>query len=115
LAGPGPRDHGAVHHRVIHLHLDAPAKPAPGAGCNGCGVCCGSEPCPVGVLVSRRTQGACAALVWRDEAGAYRCGLVEQPAAHLPRALAWAAPLLGRLARRLIAAGIGCDCSLEIA
>lgn len=102
-----------MRHQVIHLHLDAPAKPAPGAACNGCGVCCASEPCPVGVLVSRRRRGACAALVWRDGAQAYRCGLVEQPAAHLPRALAWTAPLLRRLARRLIAAGIGCDCSLE--
>lgn len=104
-----------VRHQVIHLHPDAPTKPSPGAACNGCGVCCASEPCPVGALVSRRLQGACAALVWGDGAQAYRCGLVEQPAAHLPRALAWTAPLLRRLARRLIAAGIGCDCSLETA
>ena len=107
------RDDPAVRHQVIHLHPEAPAKPAPGAACNGCGVCCASEPCPVGVLVSRRTQGACAALVWGDGVQAYRCGLVEQPATHLPRPLAFAAPLLRRLARRMIAAGIGCDCSLE--
>ena len=104
-----------MRHTVIHLHADAPPKPAPGRPCNGCGVCCASEPCPIGTLVSRRLRGACTALVWRDGARAYRCGLVEQPAAHLPRALAWLAPLLRRLARRLIAAGIGCDCSLEMA
>lgn len=105
--------HPVIH--LIHLHADAPPKPAPGAACNGCGVCCASEPCPVGVLVSGRTQGACAALVWCDGARAYRCGLVEQPKAHLPRLLRWAAPLLRRLARRMIAAGIGCDCSFEAA
>jgi hypothetical protein len=108
-----PGDDAVVRHQVILLHPDAPAKPAPGAACNGCGLCCAAEPCPIGVLVSRRTRGACAALVWRGEAGAYRCGLVEQPAAHLPPRLAWAAPLLRRLARRFIAAGIGCDCSFE--
>lgn len=102
-----------VRAQVIHLHSDAPPKPAAGAACNGCGVCCAAEPCPIGMLVSRRRQGACAALAWGEAAGRYRCGLVEQPAAHLPRALAALAPLVRRLARRLIAAGAGCDCSFE--
>jgi len=38
---------------VILIHPEAPAKPPLGAPCNGCGVCCLAEPCPVGVLVSR--------------------------------------------------------------
>lgn len=54
-------------HTVIHLRVAAPAKPPPGAPCNGCGVCCTAAPCPVGMLVSGRTRGACAALRWEGE------------------------------------------------
>ncbi len=110
-----------MHRVIIHLHPEAPQKPPEGAPCNGCGVCCASEPCPLGILASRRRQGACAALVWSDEgqggpasAGRYRCGLVGQPERVLPRALAPAAAVVARLARRLIASGQGCDCSAVV-
>ena len=66
------------------------------------------------LLASRRVSGPCAALVWSDDPSLYRCGLIAQPAVHLPRALAWAGPLLARLARRYIAAGVGCDCNLAV-
>lgn len=98
-----------MHPHVIELHVDAPPKPAVGMGCNGCGVCCASEPCPLGRLVTRRREGRCAALAWNERTRRYRCGMVESPAAHLPRALRGLAPLLGRLARRWIASGTGCD------
>lgn len=106
--------------RVIQLHLQSPPKPAAGAACNGCGVCCAAEPCPVGMLVSRRRHGACTALVWQDDepatagaapglrTGRYRCGLL------VSRAPTLAGRLADRLARRLIAAGQGCDCDLEV-
>lgn len=107
--------------RTIHIHAEAPAKPAWGAACNGCGVCCLAEPCPVGVLLSARRSGACDALVWDDEASIYRCGAVSHPqptiARALPRGAQWLAGplavLLRRTARRWIAAGTGCDSSLE--
>jgi hypothetical protein len=83
---------------VIRIHALAPAKPAIGAACNGCGVCCLSEPCPLGVLVSRRRSGACAALNWDDAVARYRCGLADAKQT-----------LLAALARRWIAAGRGCD------
>lgn len=82
--------------------------------CNGCGVCCASEPCPLGVIASRRLHGACAALVWVEDGALYRCGLIEQPSVHLPFLLRWAAPMLARLARRYIAAGIGCDFNASV-
>jgi hypothetical protein len=99
---------------VIRLHRAAPAKPAPGEPCNGCGVCCASEPCPLGAVASLRTTGACSALVWREEDGRYRCGLIVQPEMHLPAVLGRAAPMLAVAARRFVAAGSGCDCSLEV-
>lgn len=99
--------------RTIQLHAHAPAKPQQGAACNGCGVCCAGAPCPLGMLASRRTAGACSALQWQGEAGRYVCGLIVQPAAHLPRVWVWAAPALARLAHRSVAAGSGCDCDWQ--
>lgn len=85
--------------RVIFLHAAAPPKPAPGAVCNGCGVCCADEPCPIGMLASLRRRGACAALEWHEADARYRCGVVL----HAPGPLR-------RLALRWIAAAEGCDC-----
>ncbi|MBB5204253.1 hypothetical protein HNQ51_001567 [Inhella inkyongensis] len=103
--------------RLVAIHPSAPAKPALGAPCNGCGLCCLAEPCPLGMLASRSRQGACRALEWQAEAARYRCGLLRAPAAHL-LGLKAKAPhavdaLLRPLARRWIAAGIGCDADIE--
>ena len=88
--------------RVIQIHPDAPPKPALGQPCNGCGVCCLAEPCPLGVLLSRRTTGSCVAVNWQGSR--YVCGaLAKNPHG-----------LRGWLMRRWIAAGIGCDCSMEV-
>lgn len=98
--------------RFIAIHAAAPPKPQEGAACNGCGVCCLMEPCPVGMLISRKRSGACDALEWSDEESRYRCGMVAHPAVHLP---GWLMALPGlqrgasRWARRFIAAGAGCD------
>lgn len=101
--------------KIVMLHREAPAKPAPGAACNGCGVCCAWQPCPLGMLVSRRRHGACVALRWQDAGRHYRCGLLAAPGHHLPAGARWLAPLLARLARRWIAAGRGCDSDLQAA
>lgn len=100
--------------QVIRLHHAAPAKPAESAPCNGCGVCCAAEPCPVGVLVSGRFSGPCAALRWNDPAGVYRCGMVSQPTAVLRWLPALLAPVASRLARRWISAASGCDSDLVV-
>jgi len=101
-----------MHHQVIQIHPEAPSKPAFGAPCNGCGVCCLAEPCPVGMLISRRRTGACDALVWADDEGLYRWGRLGRPDRFAAgRWLRWN-PLRGlwlRWARRVIAAGRGCD------
>ena len=97
---------------VIHLHPQAPAKPAAGKPCNGCGVCCTVAPCPLGVLVSGRRHGACAALRWQADGQRYGCAVASDPGAVWPRLpLVLHAPLQ-RLAKRWIAAGAGCDSDL---
>ncbi|GKT15280.1 hypothetical protein AVHY2522_07595 [Acidovorax sp. SUPP2522] len=113
-------DAGAGAHgpdwQVVHLHPSAPPQPAQGAPCNGCGLCCLAEPCPLGMLVSRRRHGPCAALRWREEGaggdaapGRYVCGMVADPGEVTGWRSAWAVRLMRALARRWIAAGIGCD------
>jgi hypothetical protein len=97
---------------TIHIHADAAPKPAVGEPCNGCGVCCATEPCPVGMLVSGRRSGSCSALVWVAGEHRYRCGVASEPERYIK--VRWAAPLLARAARRLIAAGKGCDCNLMV-
>ena len=100
--------------RLIYLRPQAPPKPAAGAPCNGCGLCCAWQPCPLGVLASRRRHGECVALRWHAPAGVYRCALVDAPQALWPALPRLLRPLLQRLARRWIAAGAGCDCEVEV-
>jgi hypothetical protein len=99
-----------MHVRTILLQPQAPPKPTVSAACNGCGLCCAAEPCPLGMAVSRRRQGACAALLWRADEGRYACGVLDDPGRWLP---GLPSVLARRLARRWIAAGRGCDCDLE--
>ena len=98
--------------QIIRIHAEAPLKPAWGSASNGCGVCCLVEPCPVGMLVSRRRKGRCDALVWSDASARYHCGLLTAPETFVRPA--WLARGVGRVAARLIAAGLGCDSDLAL-
>lgn len=110
-----------MSHHIIHIHTEASPKPETGAPCNGCGLCCLLEPCPLGAVLSGRRHGACVAVRWVPEVRQYRCIAVSDPAGLLkgrwPAVLHGLIPLvsavLGRLAKRWIAAGQGCDSHLE--
>ena len=99
--------------QVVHWHPEAPPKPPEGAPCNGCGLCCLAEPCPLGMLVSRRRTGACVALRWSAADGRYLCGMVADPGAVTGWNRPWAVRWQQALARRWIAAGVGCDARLQ--
>ncbi|HET7776644.1 MAG TPA: hypothetical protein VFK74_09765 [Azospira sp.] len=100
--------------QIIHLHRGAPPKPAPGRPCNGCGVCCAAETCPLARLRFLQRRGPCPALEWAGETDHYRCGLLRRPERYWPLLPAWAAPLARQLTRRWIAAGTHCDSQAEI-
>lgn len=77
------------------------------------------------MLLSVKRRGACDALRWSDADAAYRCGAITAPAAVVQAALPWtgrrglrwlgelATAVLRRAARRWIAAGQGCDSTLQ--
>lgn len=106
---------------TVYIEPDAPHKPAVGAPCNGCGLCCLMEPCPLGVVLFRRRKGPCHALRWQPADQLYRCGAItrshEVLTACLPgffrRVVPLLAWILGRLAGRWVAAGAGCDCDAQ--
>jgi hypothetical protein len=91
--------------RTIWLHRDAPPKPAAGAACNGCGVCCAAEPCPAGMLLSLRVRGRCRLLRFEPAQSRYHCGLMPGPGA--------ARGVLRALVARWIGAGLGCDSTAQ--
>lgn len=107
---------------TIHVEPDAPTKPAWGASCNGCGVCCLAEPCPLGVVLTGRRRGSCRALRWDAAGSLYRCGALTDAAAVLrvdhPSLQGFIVSALARwlpkLAYRWVSAGSGCDCDLEV-
>jgi hypothetical protein len=100
---------------TILIHAAAPAKPLLGEACNGCGICCATEPCPVSMIALLQFKGACRALLWQEAEQRYVCGMVVRPAAYLrwlPDSLAiW----VGRLVAKKIAAGKGCDADIDVA
>lgn len=112
-----------IQRQTIRIHTEAPPKPSEGAPCNGCGVCCLTEPCPLGVLLSKSRRGACKALRWSEDGLLYRCGAISETREVLRQvSQPWIRPLavglspiVARLGRRWIAAGKGCDSTLEVA
>ena len=90
---------------VILVRSDAPPKPPVGDACNGCGVCCLAEPCPLGMVLSRRRRGPCKALVWSRDGHRYACGA-------MPGRPAW--QWLRPAVARWIGAGLGCDSDAEV-
>ena len=115
------RVHMKSSRQTIYIQPLAPPKPGEGAACNGCGMCCLAEPCPLGVLLSWRRRGPCDALRWQTGDKLYRCGAISEPKSVLQDALPGLfhglipalSFLLGSLAARWVAAGAVCDSTLE--
>lgn len=100
--------------RTIELHPLAPPKPVYGSVCNGCGVCCAAEPCPVAMIFLLQLRGRCRALMWQDDASRYVCGMVICPDRYMTLVpLRWRQGL-GRWFASRIAAGKGCDSTIEV-
>jgi hypothetical protein len=94
---------------IIQIHTAAPAKPALGLPCNGCGVCCAAAPCPVSALFLNHTDGACPALIWEEQSLKYRCGMILSPSYYCRWLPASFNRFTTKLMRRWIALDVGCD------
>lgn len=99
--------------QIIIIHSDAPPKPDLGQGCNGCGVCCAAEPCPVSIALLWPHQAPCRALIWNEVEHRYLCGMVSHPAQFLPWLPARFNLVASRLFKRWIAANTACDADVE--
>ncbi len=102
----------------------AARKPAHGAACNRCGLCCEVSVCalfaqailgmppaaPTDVALEQLPPGPCPALR-RGPTGEASCGLVSNPEHWMPvRAYAVGKQAMSEAARLLIGGGDGCDC-----
>lgn len=100
--------------QIIHIHPQAPAKPAMGQPCNGCGVCCAAEPCPVSLTLLWPHAAPCRALTWDDDTKRYLCGMVSAPSQQLSWLPKRLDKIAGRLFKRWIAADTNCDAAVVI-
>jgi len=103
-----------IFHQSIELHALSPSKPRLDQPCNGCGVCCAAEPCPVAVVFLFQRTGRCRALIWQDATQRYLCGMVAAPHLYsilIPKLLS---KVMGGIFLRRIASGIGCDSEIEL-
>jgi hypothetical protein len=99
--------------QIIYLRPDAPMKPEPGQRCNGCGVCCAIETCPVARVFLLQWRGPCRALQWQDSSRRYLCGMMETPTVFLSVLPARLKPWFRRCVNRWIASGTACDSNVE--
>lgn len=65
------------------IPAEGPRKPAYGAACNGCGLCCVAVPCSLAMAFIDQCDEAkpCPALEWAD--GRSWCGLIRNPAKYV--------------------------------
>ena len=96
-------------YQIIEIHRHAPEKPVIGQACNGCGVCCAAEPCPLSLALLWPHQQPCRALEWNENKQRYYCGMVIKPAQYLRFLPDWANRWSIKIAKRWIAADQRCD------
>lgn len=59
------------------MKIELPSKPKFGSACNGCGFCCASEICAIGVMAFPGAQAPCPALKIRPDGKSTYCEIVE--------------------------------------
>jgi hypothetical protein len=101
-------------YQIIHIKAEAPIKPPIGEACNGCGVCCIAEPCPVSLVFLWPHQAPCKALVWSKENQRYFCGMVLQPSNYIAWLPTRLDNMFSKMVKRWIAANSHCDADVSL-
>lgn len=81
-------------------------KPAYGASCNSCGLCCFMSQCPVSELAFGR-RAVCPAIKPLD-GGGFGCGVMSEPSRYISMA-GHSPEAIGEAVRAILGAGQGCD------
>ena len=92
-----------------------PDKPLYGDPCNGCGLCCMAQLCPVATIALklRPSELPCPALIGGPD-DTWRCGVMVEPRKWLPvRVAIYGAGVVADAAAFINGAGRGCDGVLE--
>ncbi len=66
------------------IHQTSPDKPHQGSACNGCGFCCASEICKIGIKAFPGAAAPCPGMVFNDGRFACKLVLVERAAGMEP-------------------------------
>lgn len=88
----------------------ADRKPAFGAPCNGCGLCCLIEPCILAIeFLEAPAAARCPALEWEE--GRFWCGLLRTPHRYIDglQGKPWADEFLRETIMASGAFDVGCD------
>lgn len=64
------------------MSVTLPTKPAFGAPCNGCGLCCALELCPIAEIAFPGASAPCPALRLADDGSRFYCELVAIEIVH---------------------------------
>jgi hypothetical protein len=88
-------------------------KPAHGAPCNSCGLCCINALCPVGEAQFGMRPGPCPAIM-PQASGHVLCGLMADPARFAPeKVMRHGAAAVSGSVKMLNGSGEGCDCFMD--
>lgn len=94
---------GLYPNRALH-------KPAFGALCNGCGVCCALDPCAIAhQWIDANAGEPCPALEFGE--GRFWCGMVRRPSHYMRLSNDWGDRILGSAIATALGVRRGCDAS----
>ncbi len=97
---------------VTNVQSGPIAKPSYGLPCNGCGLCCQNEICPLGQFAFPSWQAPCPAL--ERDGDRFVCGLVNRPEVYAPiKTAVNGVEEMRAAAMHANGVGIGCDARLD--
>src|ERR1043165_2494420 len=96
--------------RHIGIKPGPPRKPPEGDACNGCGLCCAVQLCPIVIELLPDAQAPCPAMEFNGER--FWCGLIRRPSRYLGTPLQ-SDRVIGPMAGVELAIGQGCDAGTD--
>lgn len=97
-----------IREAVDETGAGPPRKPPEGAACNGCGLCCAVQLCPLALEFLDAAAAPCPAMEFAD--GRFWCGLARRPSRYFG-VPAFSNRMLRPMVHEALSIGEGCDAS----